>query len=135
MLNNTLHLETEEVARILDMDYLEFKELCDNLSESDCLILQQRFDIEFKYVYAEVTKMRAKIITEAFKDTNKPAYREGTMDTIPEERSISPDQVANLEYYLSALNNLYFAISKINSKQEVLSGMAKIKAEQLMSCK
>lgn len=130
-----LKLETEEIARMLDMDYLSFMDYCKEKSDSECMMINQRLDIEFKYVYSEITKLRAKIITEAFKDTNKPAYREGTMDSVPEERSISPDQVANLEYYLSVLNNLYFAVSKINSKQDIVKGLIQLKAEELMSGK
>ena len=134
-MENRHQMETEEVSRIIDMDCISFMDYCKDKSDSECMTLNQRLDIEFRYVHSEITKLRAKLITEAFKDTNKPAYREGTMDSVPEERSITPDQVRNVEYFLSVLNNLYYAIAKINAKQFVLEGIIKMKAEELMSGK
>lgn len=125
--------ENELLGKLIDMDYLDFLDYCEKISQPQCRALLQRIDIEIQTLNSEIIKARSKLITEAFKDTNKPPYREGDMSGIPEERSISPDQVTNVEFYLSVINNLYVAEAKAYAKQEVLKGICVLKAKEVMN--
>lgn len=130
-----MNQEDLRAIMLIDLPYEELVSKLSELGEPVLGRLEQQLNAEHMELRGVITKIRAQIISDAFKDTSTPQYREGDMDFEPEGRKILPSQILTVEGLLAQLNNCYVAEGKLLSTIFVLKGIKRKMACELMSAK